>query len=304
MVLTMVIKILTMSFLALVIFACGEDKSNSSSDNGVTDKAPIISSDKQLNISILLDLSDRLVQNVIPSAKERDIEIIKTITKLFSQNMKTKGTFRSKDKIHILFNPAPADPQINSIARDLKVDLSNMDPKQKKIIYDTIDSSFAKNLSTIYDLTLHSKDWVGSDIWRFFKNDVKDYCIDTNPEYRNILVILTDGYIYHKQSTDRVKNRTAYITSSFLSQEGFRNKNNWKNIFDNADYGFITTRKDLNNLEVLILEVNPSAGYKNDEDLIRAYLSKWFNEMGINKFQIYNTDLPSNTSQRIVNFFN
>ena len=45
----------------------------------------------------------------------------------------------------------------------------------------------------------------------------------------------------------------------------------------------ITTREDLQELEVLVLEIIPSAEYKNDEDILKAYLTKWFREMGLLK---------------------
>jgi len=41
---------------------------------------------------------------------------------------------------------------------------------------------------------------------------------------------------------------------------------------------------------------------KEDEDIIKAYLSKWFEEMGIKKHEIYNTDLPKETKPRIERF--
>jgi hypothetical protein len=53
----------------------------------------------------------------------------------------------------------------------------------------------------------------------------------------------------------------------------------------------------------MILEVNPSPQHKNDEDIIRAFLGKWFGEMKIKNTVIYNTDLPESTKRRIENFF-
>jgi hypothetical protein len=161
-------------------------------------------------------------------------------------------------------------------------------------------------LKKIYDLTVSEKKWIGSDIWRFFKNDVADYCITSSPDmsYRNILVILTDGYIYHNDSKDRIQNRYAYITPSVLEAHHLRNNPNWEKTIDSADFGLIAKRNDLNNLEILVLEVNPSANHKNDEDIIKKVLSKWFDEMKVKRYRIYNTELPVNTIERIDRFFN
>jgi len=54
----------------------------------------------------------------------------------------------------------------------------------------------------------------------------------------------------------------------------------------------------------MVLEVNSSVNHKNDEDIIRAFLGKWFDEMKTKDAQIYNTDLPESTRRRIENFFN
>ena len=60
--------------------------------------------------------------------------------------MEKKGAFKSKGMIRVLFNPTPKDLQINKIAQNLKFDLSVTDVKQKKLIYDTIDSTFQANI--------------------------------------------------------------------------------------------------------------------------------------------------------------
>ncbi|WP_304344502.1 hypothetical protein [Chryseobacterium koreense] len=176
-----------------------------------------------------------------------------------------------------------------------------MKPQEKKAIFKTLEEKFSGNLSKINQLTISQKNYIGSDIWRFFKNDVKDYAVTEDNNYRNILVIITDGYVYHKDSYSRNNNRTTYITPDFIGKENLR-FGKWKNKFNNGDYGFITTRKDLGNLEVLVLEVNPAGNSLNDEDIIKEYLSKWFKEMGIKKYYIHNSNLPINTKSRIEKF--
>jgi hypothetical protein len=289
-------------FIALIaiFLGCGSRSNNGTSagaGNPPQKKEPI-----QLNISILLDLSDRVIQPMQPTQPERDIEIVSILLDIFKKTMETKGAFQANDKIQILFNPAPSDPNINNIAKKLSVDLSKLKPVEKKQVFDSIEKDFEHGLKTIYDLTLQTKKWVGSDIWRFFKSDVKDLCIKQDTNYRNILVIITDGYLYHEQSKDRQKNRTAYITPTYLQNEGFRNPN-WQNKFNEKDYGLIFSGQTYENLEIMVLEVNPSAKFKNDEDVIKAFLVKWFDEMKIKNYEIYHTDLPQNTKTRIDGFF-
>ncbi len=295
------IKIIGITFLCLILTQCKKDEKIESEK---TETPVATNSDKQFNITFLLDLSDRIEPSKYPISPEhyqRDEAIVKDFVDIFKQDMGKKGGYKAKGKIKVIFSPQPQDPNINKIASELNIDLSAMKPAEKKNVFNTLDNKFSGNLAKIYDLTLAQKDYIGSDIWRFFKNDVKDYAVIDNPDYRNILVIVTDGYIYHKDSQEQQKNRTSYLTPELITKENLR-FGNWRNTFQQKDYGFITNRKDLQNLEVLVLEVNPEGNSLKDEDIIKAYLSKWFEEMGVKKYKIYNTDLPVNTKTRIEEF--
>jgi hypothetical protein len=270
--------------------------------------------DLQLNMNVLWDISDRIDDRKNPSAPphyQRDIEAIKTLSEVFKKDMQLKGAYKAKSKIRVLFYPTPANNEINAIAKSFSYDLSSFNGaeanRKKKIVYDSITAQFERNAKTIYGLALNSnkaKQWDGSDIWRFFKNDVKDYCIEKTKGFRNILVIITDGYIYHRDSKDREKNRAAYVLPETLKP--FRGNSQWRQLFNRGDYGLITTRKDLQDLEVLVLEITPSVEYKNDEDILKAYLTKWFREMGVaeNNIACYNTDLPEYARKKIIDFIN
>lgn len=291
---------LAIFIVALLLFGCQTETDQVETSAG---KSTGTVQPDLLNISIVLDLSDRVVQPMQPSQSERDIQIVSKITEIFKNNMKAKGAFQAKDKIRVLFTPTPKDPNINNISNRLSVDLTKLDNKGKKEVYDNITTTFTQGLEEIYAQAISTKNWPGSDIWRFFKYDAKELCIDPNPQYRNVLVIVTDGYLYHSQSKDRQANKTAFITANFFQKEGFRNNSNWKDKFENEDYGLIASEQSYENLDVLVLEINPSPTHKNDEDIIRAYLGKWFDEMKVEDKALYNTDLPSNTEKRIESFF-
>ena len=309
---------LKISILLIILYSCKpaidlKDKRVGEAESSVVPHPT--TTDRQLNINVLWDLSDRIDPQINPASPEhyeRDIEDIKNITAFFKKDMEKRGAYKAKGKIRIFFTPPPENARINAIAGNLTCDLSSYTGdganKKKKEVYDSIENRFQRNANEIYQITQSNnkakKQWDGSDIWRFFKNDVKDYCIEASGNYRNILIILTDGYIFHKDSKDKTRNRTAYILPEILKP--FRNNPSWQNLFAQGDYGLISTRKDLQNLEVLILEITPSKGYKNDEDLIKAYLGKWFEEMGIPKLNYvsYNTDLPAYTKKKIDGFLN
>lgn len=290
--------------LLLLIYSCEEnkanEKNNNKSENGKLNNG-------QLNISVLWDLSDRIdaTKNPItPTNGERDVEILKFLSENLKKDMDKRGSFMSKGKLKVFFSPNPANEQINLIAKKLDIDLSNKDVSAKKNIYDNLTTDFELTAKSIVDNTQKTSTWEGSDIYRFFKNDVLDYCVSKDPSYRNILIILTDGYIYHKNSTQLINNRSEYLLPNLLNQFGLRNNPNYKSQIEKNNYGFITTRNDLSNLEILVLEINSEKNHKDDEDIIKSYLEKWFTEMKVKNFSIYNTDIPINTKKRIENFLN
>jgi hypothetical protein len=291
-------------FSTLFLFSCGSE-SNDKSTNGEEQSSNTVEQPDQLNITLLLDLSDRIDTKKYPEKPEhfeRDIAIVKYFSELFVKDMEKRGTFMAKGKMKVIFSPKPQDPNVNLLAEKLSVDLSVMDSKQKKEVHDNLINNFTESITKIYNGTLSESKWIGSDIWRFFKNDVKDYCVESKPNYRNILVVLTDGYIYHQDSKDQNGNRYAYLLPNIISKYNLRKNPNWEQELEKQDFGLISKRNDLENLEILVLEISPSPNYKNDEDIIKSILSKWFKEMNVKRFGIYNSDLPEYTKQRINDF--
>ncbi|SDE24158.1 hypothetical protein [Riemerella columbipharyngis] len=288
---------------------------NNKEEKGVETNTSVTPQNKQLNITLLLDLSDRIEPDkypAVPAHSERDIAAVKEIVNVFKEDMRHKGNFKMKGKMKVLFSPVPENPEINQIANKLNIDTKPLNPAEKTELYKNIYADFEQNLTKIYETTLQTKKYVGSDIWRFFKNDVKDLAMqedekqdDKITQYRNILVLITDGYIFHVNTKMKEANRYSYITPELIQANKLNNEN-WKKKIEDLDFGLINPRseKDLSNLEVIVLEVNPSKSRPYEEDILKEVLGKWFKEMGISKYAIYQTDIPENTKLKIKNFFN
>lgn len=286
----------------LLGYGCDQPKENEASTQGQTPAAGI---QKQLNLTILLDLSDRIDPEENPATPghfERDSTLISYFTSYFLDEMREKGTFMAKGKMRVIFSPNPPDAGINQAVKRMNIDLSKVDMKGKKLIYDNLQHTVAENISNIYRAAITQSSWPGSDIWRFFKNDIKDIAVDEDSSYRNLLVIFTDGYIYHQDSRDAEEHRYAYLLPELFDKYKFRNNSNWASEMDKLDFGLISRRSDLNHLEVLVLEVSPSLKNRSDEDRIRKVLDKWFSEMKVAKWKIINSDLPELTMQKIGSF--
>jgi len=253
------------------------------------------------NISILLDLSDRISPEKNPNPTmeyyQRDLGYIKSVSEAFTKHLKSKRIRQINDKMQLFFNPEPKDPEINSISQKLRIAIDKNNAS--KDLLNSINSNYASQTSKIYESAIKDNNFTGSDIWSFFDTKVKDQCIENGD--RNILVILTDGYMFYDSTIMTEGNRTTYITPKLIKKNGMNTKD-WEKKFQDQDFGFIKAGEDLSNLEVLILGINPSRNNPYEEKVIKAYWTKWFAEMKIKHFEIKNADLPSNMEKIIKDF--
>lgn len=253
-----------------------------------------------LNISILLDLSNRIE---LPNQQSNDSAYISSLAKVFNTHVKHKKLGLLYDKMQVFFDPTPVDSRINRNSELLKI--SYIKGVSKKIwmpktlkLYDSIPSK-------IYNLVREGAQrngYPGSDIWRFFSDHVKDYVIEDCR--RNVLVILTDGYMYYDKTKMTDRSRTSFLTPQTLRKLQL-NRPNWKEDFERKNLGFIPATYNLNDLEVLVIGITD----QNNEnpytpDIIKLYWSKWFDEMGIKKYKIKNADIPTNMEKVISDFIN
>ncbi len=298
---------------ALVVFnACLSDKksnnqSQSSIDQLKTENSEIASEcelhlrkrkDENLNISILLDLSDRID---LPRQQAKDSSYVLSLAKEFNNHISKKKLGLLYDKIEVFFEPAPINPKINELTNDLKVSYVKGVSKTKwmpKIIerYGNLPSEIYQHARS----SSKKEGYPGSDTWGFFKNHVKDYCIEECR--RNILVILTDGYLYHEANLRREGNRTSYLTPQLLAQLKL-NRPEWKEEIQNRNLGFIPATDGLDDLEVLVIGIqSQNAKHPYAQEIIETYWETWLAKMNVKKYKIKSADLPSHMEKVIADF--
>ncbi len=251
---------------------------------------------QNLNISFLLDLSDRIDPKKNPGIYQRDLQYIKSVQKAFTNHVRGKKMLLLKDQMQVFFNPLPNIPNINELSQQLKVDFN---PKTSKKDFLDIDKVYTDNPAKIYQRAIKDRNYVGSDIWKFFKNNVREYCI--KPQHRNILVILTDGYMYHKDSKIEEAGKSSYITPQFLSLKKLTTAS-YQSIMKQKNLGFIAFPYNLGDLEIMVLGINPSVKNPYEEDVIKQYWGDWFKAMKVKKFELRITDLPSSLDPVIHDF--
>lgn len=258
---------------------------------------------ENLNISIFIDLSDRIdpVKYKNPSMEfyKRDLGYIQSISKAFEKHLSSKPIIRDDDQIQIYFEPAPLNGKINGLANDLRLSFTKDNTTKKTI--SKISPKYALASNEIYNLAIKDKKYIGSDIWGFFKKNVKSYCI--KPNHRNILFILTDGYMFHKDSKFTIGGKTSYITPELVKSLKLTTSD-YKNQIQKKGYGFVKANDDLSNLDVFVLGINPAKGNPFEGDVIEEYWGKWFDEMKIKNYIIKFTDLPSNLDPIIQKYIN
>lgn len=248
------------------------------------DKPEIVNEkDKPWNISIFLDLSDRLTRQLTPSQAERDMTLIRHVTGKVKDRIVKQKIIGSKDRIKVFFYPSPNISEITLLSKNLELDMGNMPLKEKRSSVIKFEDEFSASLKQIYNKTLAAKQWVGSDIWGFFNKQIDTYCI--KPTHRNILIILTDGYIFHVNNKQKVGDAYSYILPQTLSV---------------PKSSLIVSRKGLKNLEVMFLEVNPYD--PKTEPKMESVITDWLHAMDVQHSIVAETDIPENTKLYIDNF--
>lgn len=259
------------------------------------------SPDNDLNISVLLDLSDRIDPEKYPSPAmqyyQRDIGYLLSVAKTLETHILSKKINQIDDKIQVFIDPEPSDPTLNKKIGELRYHFTKDTAVKDSILM--VSEKYGIILDFIYKAAIDDNHYVGSDIWGFFKNKVDDYCIDEG--YRNILVILSDGYMYHKDAKMEQENRTSYLVPQWIDKNALNNEK-WQQRMEEKGFGFMRTNTDLSNLEILVLGINPSKGNPYEEDVIRSYWTQWFDEMKVAKYEIKQADLPTHMDKIIRDF--
>ncbi len=253
------------------------------------------SPEKNLNISILLDLSDRISYE---NQATYDRGYLKHIATTFKQHINTKKKFALKDNLRVFFEPNFNDGDINNIASKLKINANKNLSLEK---YNSIESIYDKQVKSLYDKAKSDVSTTdGADLFNFFQNKIKGRCIKSC--HRNILIILTDGYLYHKDDLIQNGGRTSYLGSKILNTSALKSAN-WKEYIKKQNKGFIKAQEDLSDLEILVLGIN-KRNHKNPnaQNIIQFYWNQWFKEMKVKKYKVEDSALPTDVEDIITDF--
>ncbi|MDE6271814.1 MAG: hypothetical protein K2M31_02265 [Muribaculaceae bacterium] len=271
-----IISLLSVILLTVIFQGCGKSAGSQREDKE-NDRVEEANS-QPLNLTIFVDLSDRIEKEKDKMIQaEKDRLIINALANGFIEKQIKEGFQKSKDCFQVIFYPAPLESQ--TLADNLNLDLGSIVGPKKKDLND-FKSNYEVNVKSLYDKALNEKDYFGSDIWGYFNKDkVKDFYKDG---YRNVLVILSDGYIY--DANNKLNNGLQY---SYILPQTLAVK----------DSELIPCEISNPNFELFFMECNPNP--QTDFPKMKSVLNNWFTHMGINKIDIQDTDLPANTIKHL-----
>lgn len=275
--------VLLFIFVTLLFSGCSTTTSDSNSQPTNSEHSSETKTPTEWNISVYLDLSNRLVRPMTPTQAERDITLISYMVSEFTSHCKSKKVRDCNDHFQIFFYPSPSDPEISALSKELDTELEGLENLEKQNVVESMSAKYSSALEKIYSSTLKNRNWVGCDIWSFFNNKkVDNMCV--RPGYRNILIILTDGFIYHIDNVTKIDGTYTYIPANVSS----------------STHSLNVSRDGLSNLEVLVLEVNPMR--PKQFQILTDIWGKWLSGMGITHYDLVETDLPNNNKHAVKSF--
>lgn len=241
----------------------------------------LASENKPLNLTVLLDLSDRVLY---PNQINKDKQILDTLFSVFETEVRNNLFIKSDDRLSIVV--AKQKQKSTDIEKlSFNIALDKYGPHEKKKQFKLKKDEFRSSVKEIYLKCQHSKnkkDYFGSDVWSFMKYE---YPNSYKNGYRNVLVILTDGYLYFESDVKRpAPKKNRYYSMSFLPT---LRKHNFLEVMKKTDIGLQTTNTQYPELQVLLLEVNPKNElFVDEQSLLQTVWEKWFKEMGAINCQI------------------
>lgn len=106
--------------------------------------------------------------------------------------------------------------------------------------------------------------------------------------------------MFHKDYKFTENEKASYLTPELVKSLKL-NTSDFKTKIDDKGLGFIKANDNLNNLEIVILGINPEKGNPFESEVIKTYWENWLKEMNVKKYQIKDADLPSNLEPLIKN---
>ena len=269
-----------------------------------------------INLIIVPDLSLRIIDTINnPDQVKNDTTLLNAIWQNFV--LQTKLKMDSKDRLVLdVTDEGQAGGSFRTVANDLIFDLSENHGKSNRLYFDKVGNRFNQNVSKLYSLA--SKQPIGADYHYYFEQrlpkNIKKSTLKDN--YRNILVIITDGYL---ESQNAQRTGIWAYTGTFAERNFVSNQLRGGKSYNEA-LGVLKPIPDCTthfpDLEILVIEVNPRTsrseqeqtdfGTVNDYTIMKSQWTNWFKLLGVknanNDFFMRRNDATQITQKQIEEF--
>lgn len=305
-------------FCILIVTGCTIKAANEHSVELTSDTIDI----EHFNIVIAPDLSNRLDYKLYPKPL-KDEDIVSTILAKVPVILNHRREENQQDRISVaLINTNRIQAAVLDAER-LIIDFGRFQTQKDRIDYlkGRSEQTFAKDtarfITEYFKIGNSGKGKrSGSDIWSFFNSSIDDTMIRTETKvetflgkkyrnsFRNVLIILTDGYIeadlYGRNACLTTDSRQCYYLSSSRVRE-FRNAHKYsaapsiQDFFKTSGWGISKANNDLlRNTEVLVLEVYDrsltmkgiATVHPTDIEIIKLFWADWLAKSGVKRFDI------------------
>lgn len=259
-----------------------------------------------MNITVLMDVSDRVTGSVSPgfSIVQHDADLSRILTESFICFESNKPIALWRDDLRFIMSPIPNGFQnvqkVNNSS--LKFDAKSGVTKGGEILQGKnvlgqlgeIPTEISMDIKELESNILNESNFHGSDIYSFFAfGEVQNFI---NPDKRNVLIIITDGYIYHTDSKLRASNGVTYFTKRTFDGLGL-NLNNYKDILSKPANQLIPLESDvdLKDLEVYVFGVD--SGWRSKA--IEFMWDQWLDGK-VKNIEVYPLQNPAIQEQQIL----
>lgn len=250
---------LVLSFL-LVLLLCG-------CSGTAADDAARNGPDAVFGFVVLADLSDRVDSALNPGQAQRDIAAARAAFAVFERHVSEQSFVFSADRFALVAAPQKGtDILYGELADSLTIDMNKLSSGGISAFRQARNRAF-RGLEELYAGAMRLPSYPGADIWSFVRHDLSTYeLIPTRPApVRNILVILTDGYLAFEDAELRGRPVGTYMAT--------------------ANSSLAVPKLDLSQWEVVVLEMKPRTF--NDREALEATWRTWFQGMHVRRFAVY-----------------
>jgi hypothetical protein len=197
-------------------------------------KAETTTKRKPINYTIILDLSDRVLNE---KQLDYDIAQIELVFQKFRKKARQNLIITSKDRFVVKIIPQNGSSlDHNYFENLLQLRLDQIHIKDKNSRMEKLGSILKETLNKLKDSAILGKrksDYAGVDLWSFLNTNKEQIA---RPAYDNTIVIMTDGYLDFEDNSHVVKRENQFTGTGFIKT---LNSNTWKKDAEDKKMGLL-----------------------------------------------------------------